>query len=219
MALQLPSLLLSAFLLTSLLAGGDALKLPAPPSEGMSLAEALKLRRSCRAFGPSGPSLAQAAALLWAGQGTNRADGRRTVASAGGTFPLELYLVTEGSRDLPRGTYHYLPATHQLVHLDDRGVGGCFREVALQNWVKSAPAIVVVAAATARTAARYGERAPRYVQLEAGACAHSLALQAAALGLGSGVAGAFEDAAVKRSLGLNQEEAPILLIPLGVPRD
>lgn len=219
MALQLLPVLLAGGLLATGLAAGDTLKLPAPPREGMALAEALQLRRSSRAFGPSGPSLAQAAALLWAGQGANRPDGRRTVASAGGTFPLELYLVTEGSKDLQRGTYKYLPARHQIVHRDDQGVAARFRDVTLQNWVKSAPAIVVVAAVSARTSARYGERASRYVQFEAGACAHSLALQAAALGLGSGIVGAFDDAAVKRALGLAAEEDVLLLIPVGVPRD
>ena len=219
MALQLLRIAFHVGLLATALAAGDALKLPPPPKEGMALAEALKLRRSSRAFGPTGPSLAEAGALLWAGQGVNRPDGRRTVASAGATFPLELYLVTEGSKDLPRGTYKYQPAGHLLTHLKDQGVAACFREVALQNWVKSAPAVVVVAAVGARTSARYGERAHRYVNLEAGACAHSMALQAAALGLGSGTAGAFDDAGVKRALGLPAEENAVLLIPIGVPRD
>ena len=219
MSLQFLRITFHLCVLASVLAAGDALKLPPPPKEGMSLAETLKLRRSSRAFGPAGPSLAQAAALLWAGQGSNRPDGRRTVASAGATFPLELYLVTEGSKDLPRGTYKYVPASHLLVHRDDRGVASCFREVTLQNWVKSAPVIVVVAAVSSRTSTRYGERAVRYVQLEAGACAQSIALQAAALGLGSGVAGAYDDAGVKRALGLPAEENVVLLIPMGVPRD
>lgn len=88
MALQLLRTVLLGGLVASALAAGDVLKLPAPPREGMPLVEALRLRRSCRAFGPAGPTLAQASALLWAGQGINRPEGRRTVASAGATYPL-----------------------------------------------------------------------------------------------------------------------------------
>lgn len=219
MALQLLPLACSSLLLVLALGGGDVLKLPEPPRGGVSLAEAFQARRSSRAFDPSGPTLAQAAALLWAGQGVNRPDGRRTVPSAGAAFPLDLYLVTEGSKDLPRGTYQYLPKGHRLRHLSDRGVGACFRELALQNWVKSAPALVVVAVADGRSPTRYGERTAHYVSIEAGAAAQSIALQATALGLGSGIAGAFDEQPVGRALGLPADERPLLLMPIGSPRD
>jgi len=163
--------------------------------------------------------LAQASALLWAAQGANRPDGRRTVASAGATYPLELYLVTEGAADLPRGRYHYEPRGHQLDRLAEAGVGGTFGTLPIQNWVKSAPAVVVVAAATARTSQRYGSRGERYAIFEAGGAAHSLALAAASLGLGSGVAGAFDDAAVKQALGLPEGLEVVALLPVGKPRD
>lgn len=218
--MALRSLMLVPLLSALLAAGGegDLLKLPPPPVEGASLAEALKSRRSVRVFDPEGPGLVQAAALLWAAQGVNRPDSRRTVPSAGATYPLELYLVTEGSKDLPRGVYQYLPKNQQLLRRGDRGVAATFRDVTLQNWVKSAPAAVVVAATASRTSARYGERGLRYVHFEAGAAAQALALQAAALGLGSGIAGAFDEAGVKRALALAEGEEPLLILPVGRPR-
>lgn len=127
--------------------------------------------------------------------------------------------MTEGSKDLPRGTYRYLATGHLLSRIGDHGVAGCFRDVALQNWVKSAPALVAVTAVPARTSARYGDRAHRYVLSEAGACAHSLALMATALGLSSGTAGAFDDGAVQRALDLPAEGQALLLVPVGQPRD
>ena len=219
MALPVFSLALAPILTGLLLGGGEVLKLSEVAKGGPTLSEVLKARHSTRAFSPGGPSLAQVSALLWAAQGTNRKDGKRTVFSAGAAYPLELYFVTEGSSELPRGTYRYLPRNHELQRHGERGVAEAFKDGVPQNWVRSAPSVVVVAAVLSRTSARYGERAPRYVHMEAGAAAQSLALQAAALGLGSGVVGAFDDAAVKGSLGLPPGEEALLLLPVGNPRE
>jgi SagB-type dehydrogenase family enzyme len=218
MALQFLPLTLSSLFLSTVLLGGDLLTLPAPPVGGRPLSEALMARRSVRDFTPKSLSLTQLAAILWAGQGLNRPDGRRTVPSAGATYPLELYLLTEGAKDLPRGTYKYLPKTHQLRQISDRGVGGSLGGMVLQDWVKISPALIVVASVESRTAARYGGRGLRYVHMEAGACAQNLALQAAALGLGCAIAGAFDDLAIKRVLALPAEEDPLLVIPIGNPK-
>jgi len=84
-----------------------------------------------------------------------------------------------------------------------------------QRWIADAPALVVIAAQPARTAARYGARAEAYVAMEAGAAAQNLLLQAAALGLGGTLVGAFDDAAVRRSLALAETEQPLAIVPVG----
>jgi nitroreductase len=50
-----------------------------------------------------------------------------------------------------------------------------------------------------------------------GHAAQNVCLQAAALGLGAVVVGAFEDGSVKRVLGLAGGEEPLALIPVGQP--
>ncbi|MFB6259261.1 MAG: nitroreductase, partial [Thiohalorhabdaceae bacterium] len=61
-------------------------------------------------------SLAHAGQLLWAAQGTNRPEGR-TAPSAGGLYPLTVYLVAGAVTDLSPGVYRYLPAHHRLEHV------------------------------------------------------------------------------------------------------
>ena len=82
----------------------------------------------------------------------------------------------------------------------------------------NAPAVIVIAAVYARTAAKYGEeRSPRYVHLEAGHAAQNVLLQAVALNLGAVPIGAFEDEQVKQALALPSDQQPLYLIPVGHP--
>lgn len=83
--------------------------------------------------------------------------------------------------------------------------------------MNSAPAVFVIAAEYARTEGRYGDRAERYVHLEAGHAAQNLLLEAVDLGLGAVPIGAFDDDAVQQVLGLRPDWIPLYLIPVGVP--
>ena len=82
--------------------------------------------------------------------------------------------------------------------------------------MSGAPAVFIITAVYARTAGKYGnERAPRYVQMEAGHAAQNALLEAVALGLGAVPVGAFEDARVRTVLDLPEGEEPLYLIPVG----
>lgn len=74
---------------------------------------------------------------------------------------------------------------------------------------------MVLAAAYERTARKYGERAVRYVHMEAGHAAQNICLQAVALGLGTVVVGAFDDGMVRKVLPLESDEYPLCLMPVG----
>ena len=78
-----------------------------------------------------------------------------------------------------------------------------------------APAVIVLAAVVARTAAKYGSRAERYVWVEVGHAAQNVYLQAETLGLGTVVVGAFDDKAVIEVLDLPASQAPMVLMPIG----
>ncbi|MGC8875330.1 MAG: SagB/ThcOx family dehydrogenase, partial [Chloroflexia bacterium] len=152
------------------------------------------------------------AQLLWAAQGITDPRGFRTAPSAGALYPLELYLA------LPEGWYHYRPEGHLLELLGEEDLRPLLWEAGLrQGALREAPAIFVVVAVPARTEAKYGARALRYVQLEAGHAAQNLLLQATALGLGAVPIGAFDDAAVRRALRLPPDTLPLYLIPVGEP--
>jgi SagB-type dehydrogenase family enzyme len=186
----------------------------------VALERTLAQRRSLRSFADRPLALADAGQLLWAAQGlSDRLQGRRTAPSAGAAYPLVLYLVAGRVDGLPAGVHRYDPTTHRLAAVaagDLRAaIAGATRD---QRWVADAPACVVIAAQPARTAARYGARAERYVALEAGAAAQNLLLQAVALGLGGTVVGAFDDAALRRLVPFAEGEQPLVVVPVGHPR-
>lgn len=217
----------STLLIGLLSAGGPAaqatgsekaeIKLPAPRREGkVSLERCLALRRSVRAYRDQAISLAEAGQLLWAAQGITAGDRLRTAPSAGALYPLELYLVAGKVEGLSAGIYKYLPASHALLPVLGEDRRRALAEAALnQMFIAEAPITIVVAAIYERTAARYGERAPRYVHIEVGHAGQNICLQAVALGLGSVTVGAFRDAEVKRIVGLAPEEQPLYLLPVG----
>lgn len=196
------------------------LALPRPVLDGThSVARLLQQRRSVRDFAPAPLTLAQLGQLLWAAQGTSASGNLRTAPSAGALYPLELYVVTGAIQDLPAGIYHYDPQGHCLRFIrpgDERGALAA--AAAGQSWLAAAPATVVFGAAHGRIAAKYGSRAARYVAIEVGAAAENLFLQAEDLGLGTVDVGAFDDARVARLLRLSEGVAPLLLMPIGVPR-
>jgi SagB-type dehydrogenase family enzyme len=86
-----------------------------------------------------------------------------------------------------------------------------------QEAIAQAPLVVAVVAVPARTAARYGERTERYVDLEAGHTAQNMLLQAVALGLVAVPVGAFDDDAVTDTLALPPGHEPRYLLAVGHP--
>lgn len=199
-------------------AGAERVKLPPPRHAGkVSLEETLLRRRSVRQFAESPLELAEAAQLLWAAQGTTEPRrGFRTAPSAGGTFPMELYLVCGSVAGLQRGIYRYDPALHELTLVRRGDVRADLAAAAVgQEMIAKAPASLLLAAVYERTTKRYGERGVRYVHMEAGHVAQNVYLQAVALDLGTVVVGAFEDAAVRRITGIPEAEHPLYLMPIG----
>lgn len=193
------------------------LVLPAGGEPG-SLQAALAQRRSVRSYGPQALTLAAVSELLWAAQGVSSDRGLRTAPSAGATYPLELYLVARQVEGLAAGVYHYAPAAHAIERTLEHAVGPELNRAAGgQASVAAAPLVLVIAAVSARTAAKYGSRASRYAAFEAGAASQNLALKAAALGLGTVVVGAFVDAAVAQALQLPASVMPLVLMPVGKP--
>ncbi len=196
--------------------------LPPKTHGSTSVEEALARRRSIREFATKSLTIEQVMQLLWAAQGiTLKEYGFRTAPSAGGTYPLEIYVVTKpsGVEGLEGGVYHYEPKDHRLVERITGDFSGQLMAAALdQEWVGSAPVNFVIAASFDRTTGKYGERGVRYVWLETGHAAQNIYLQAVALGLGNVVIGAFHDAEVQRILQLSDREKPAYVIPIGVPR-
>lgn len=190
------------------------INLPAYVQKGkMSLEEALKKRESVRSFSSRPLTKKELSQLLWAAQGMTRSWGGRVAPSAGALFPLEIYVV------LKEGVFHYFPQKHSLVRTLEHDFRDVLAQAALgQQCLREAPAIFVIAAVYERTAQKYGNRAERYVQMEAGHAGQNLLLQATALGLGAAPVGAFQDEQVRQILHLPVNHEPLYLIPVGAKK-
>ncbi len=192
------------------------LRLPSPRLKGpQSVEEALLTRRSIRDFGTGALSLEETAQLLWATQGITGA-GRRAVPSAGALYPLEVGLVAGAVSGLAPGVYRYRPRGHALRPVCEGDLRAKLAAAAFgQSWIARSACALVVAAVYRRTTRKYGPRGERYVHMEAGHVGQNVYLQARALGLGTTMVGAFNDAEVQQLLGFGADEAPLAVLPVG----
>ncbi len=214
MGLFLASMLLPRAAVPS---GEGVIALPAPSRDGdVAVERALALRRSLRDFAPGRLPVSAVSQLLWAAQGVTDPTGLRTAPSAGALHPLEVRLVAGAVSGVPPGVYRYDPRQHRLVLTSEGDRRDAIVEASLgQDWMAKAPAILVITGVYERSARKYGTRAARYVHMEAGHAAQNVYLQAAAMGLGTTMVGAFRDADLARSLGLPTGTRPLGLLPVG----
>lgn len=177
------------------------------------LVRAIQLRHSVRSFAQESLKPDEIGMILWSAQGIiDPAEGRRAAPSAGGIFPFEILAV------LPDGLFRYLPQKHGLQPISGSDIRADLAKASLdQEFIAQAPFTVALIADRPKIAGRYGKRASRYSDMEAGHIAQNIHLMAVALGLGSVPVGAFDDGAVSRLLGLSSEFDPLYLIPVGKP--
>lgn len=87
-----------------------------------------------------------------------------------------------------------------------------------QDSLCSAPVCIVVCAEPGRSAAKYGQRGSElYCLQDTAAAAQNILLTATGYGLGSCWVGAFDENAVRASLGLDSGLRPVAIIPVGYP--
>lgn len=192
---------------------GRTVDLPSPRERGgSSLEETIASRRSIRSFTSASVTLHELSQLLWAAQGITARPDARTSPSAGATYPLELYAATRN------GCHHYQPDGHRLHRLTDRDLRSSLAEAAYgQTAIRDAAVVIIITAVLARTSTTYGERASRFVAIEAGHVAQNVLLQAVALGLGGVPIGAFDDDHLRRALGADPHLEPLYLVAAGHP--
>jgi SagB-type dehydrogenase family enzyme len=191
--------------------------LPDPRQDSeVSVEAAMMARKSVREYSGGPLTLAEVSQLLWAAQGVTHGGNRRTAPSAGALYPLEIYVVASNVEGLEKGVYKYRIGEHELVEVATEDLQGALAAAALsQECIADAAAVFVIAGVVERTAAKYGQRAARYVHMEVGSAAQNIYLQSAALGLGTVFVGAFSDSRVKQVLGMADEESPFALMPVG----
>jgi len=197
-----------------------SITLPAPKHKGeVSVEEAIFNRRSIRRYKDEPLTLEEVSQLLWAAGGKT-IDGltgaTRAYPSAGGIYPLEIYLIAGDVEGLAAGIYHYQWQDHSLILVRDGDIRKALAKAAWgQGMVARAPISLVFTAVYKRTTAIYGQRGEaRYVPMDMGGAGQNVHLQAEALDLGTVIIGAFNDQEVRKVLGI-QDEEPLYIMPVG----
>jgi SagB-type dehydrogenase family enzyme len=183
-----------------------------------------KNRRSCRQYAPREMSLATASALLYACYGVTElryetvswARWGRVVPSAGGLYPLEVYVAMQNVEGVPDGVFRYEPVEGCLASLAQCRRDDVEQAMFSPEFTANANILVALAGTFAMTQDKYGPRGYRYMLLEAGHVAQNLCLTATELGCATLCLGGFDDELLNRALGLRAlEEAVFYCIAVG----
>lgn len=204
---------------------GMLAEVPLPKPADSRLMELLEVRRSCRDFARRDLPLESLSALLAAGYGTlapARVSGqtaflRRTVPSAGGLFPLELYLFAQRVEGMEDGLYHYDVIAHSLQQLVRGNLFPTLQPMFYTYpFMRDANLVFAIAAVFLRTQKKYGPRGYRYMLMEAGHVAQNLSLRAVELGLATLCMGGFLDSVLNELIGLQpRQEGVVYTIAAG----
>ena len=194
--------------------GSRVIQLPAPSQTGsISVEEAIGKRRSVRQFADKPLNFVQMGQLAWAGQGiTDKQRNLRAAPSAGAIYPIEIYFV------ISEGMFLYRPEEHSLEQVQSTDLRKQLSSAAGgQEAVAEAACSIVIAGSARKVSLKYGNKATRFMLLEAGHVAENIQLQSVAMGLASLPVGAFEIKSVARVCQLSGELEPLLIVCVGFP--
>jgi SagB-type dehydrogenase family enzyme len=190
--------------------------LPAPSLDSsISVEKALSKRNTVRSYTSEPLTLADISQLVWSAQGMkDRKDGGRTAPSAGGLYPLEVYVFASNVIDLSPGVYKYNPQNHELLQLIAEDKKSDLFTAVDQKAVNNAPVSIVITGNYQRLA-KFGEKAEQFVHQESGHAAQNICLQAISQQLGTVTLGGFDEDAVKKVLPMPSEEHVLYVMPVG----
>lgn len=213
------SILFFYFIGFAYLHADSEITLPSPSQNPIKilLEDLIQKRRTVRDFKKYSLTLEEISKILFSMQGiTNKKKKLRAVPSAGGLYPLEIYLILGDAEKISPGVYKYNPSHHSLVNILEKDVRKEVAKAALgQNWMTKSSMIILFAAVIQRTEKKYGSKARTYVDIEVGHAAQNAFLETVALNLDAGVVGAMNEKQLKNLLNLPNNETPIYLMPIG----
>lgn len=193
------------------------INLPLPQDlqiDSLDISTAIQQRRSIRKYTGGHLSLAELSHLLWCTQGVQKAlpsHSLRTVPSAGARHALETWLVINNVSGVQPGLYRFVASKHQLAlithsidnDIADQVTGYCSN----QSFIKTAAVLFIWVAVPYRMSWRYGERAYRYLHLDAGHVCQNLYLAAESIDAGVCAIASYDDDQLNTFLGLDGESA------------
>ena len=185
----------------------ETVALPTPAKTGgMPLMQALAERKTIRDYKPGELDAATLSEILYAANGVNRPDGKRTIPTAMNTQDLEVYVA------LPGAAYHYDAKANKLVRIE----AGDFRAdlITRKDLAANSACILVYAADTTKN------RSPetKYSAIHVGEASQDVYLYAASKGLGTVSLGMYDEAAVRKVFKLDAKMNVILAQAVGFPK-
>ncbi len=163
--------------------------LPPDKTRGTAVMQALADRKSTREFAPEKLSLRDLSDLLWAANGVNRPDGKRTAPSALNRQDIEVYAAFE------EGVYRYNASAHMLLPVAAQDV----------RPVKEAPVVLLLVA----------KEDTAYAPIDAGIVSQNIYLFCAGVGLATVTRGSMDAEALAKALKLGKGQKVILNQPVG----
>jgi len=178
--------------------------------------------RNRHLFQPSTMNGTPSSYLLWSCTGiVHQEHGYqfRAAPSAGALYPIETYLVVNNVEELQEGIYHYGIRRHELEVLKKGSFGKAVCRAGLDQVMCVEAAVVFIwSAIFDRSKFKYGQRAYRYIYLDAGHMAENLALAAVSIGMGSCQIGALYDDEVNELIDIDGiKESVIYMSVIGYP--
>jgi SagB-type dehydrogenase family enzyme len=186
------------------------IQLPQPQMDGgKPLMQALKERKSTRAFSPEKLPMQTLGNLLWAAFGVNRPDtGQRTAPSAMNRQEIDIYVATADGLYL----YEAKGNTLQPVLAEDvRAATG------MQPFVKDAPVDLIFVADYARMGGQKDEDKNLYAAADTGFIGQNVYLFCASEGLATVVRGSVDRTTLAKTMKLRPEQKIILAQTVGYP--
>ena len=184
----------------------ETVALPAPAKTGgMPLMQALAERKTVRDYKPAELDAATISEILYAANGVNRPDGKRTIPTAMNKQDLEVYIA------LPGAAYHYDAKANKLVKIAD----GDFRTelIANKNMAQNSACILVYASDSSKF-----PNDIKYPAIHVGEASQDVYLYAASKGLGTVSLGMYDEKGVRKVFKLEDKMTVILAQAVGVPK-
>jgi SagB-type dehydrogenase family enzyme len=188
-------------------ANGQDVNLPAPQKElkGGELMQALQNRHSVRSYSNEKLSDQVLSNVLWAANGVNRADGRRTSPSAINAQDIEIYV---GMAD---GVYHYMPADNKLAKVSDGNLAKLI--MGRNKFILDAPVVLLLVSNQTKFSRFPGTSLGA---MDAGYVSQNICLYCSAFGLATVPCAPKMDVEnVQKMLGLSSDYIPEIYHPVG----
>jgi SagB-type dehydrogenase family enzyme len=186
------------------------LVLPPPQTDGgKPLMQALKGRRSTRAFRPDRLSPQTLSNLLWAAFGVNSSDGRRTAPSAMNWQEIDIYVASAD------GLYLFEPAGHKL-----RALGGddIRAQTGSQDFVGDAAVNLIYVADYAKMGQTPEQDKLLFSASGTGFIAENVYLYCSSEGLATVVRATLNRDALAKTMRLRPEQRITLAQSVGIPK-